>query len=291
MSYIKKMKMKTKLNTVLRRVVFLTLVIAPVICNGQNEKRLAAKYLKALPAVSVKKNNGLQKYRMTAVYTNRDLYGNFTSKTKVTGDYTKGLNGDSAMWNNVYISGSNKPDETFPLGTKQLYMENFRYIPSSKMLQEQAFKKFPNNTENVFARNLIWDMMAIEEFGWNYWDSLKLNTPYIIPDIKGEFKMSDIGNYNHNRIELCWKGISMLNGGLFAIIDFMADDNKIEILMDQIKTKGTEQYWGTVLVSLKTKNIGQAVMFGGTIQEIEVKGLKDKFLIKTIRELKVDKIQ
>ena len=33
----------------------------------------------------------LQKYRMTAVYTNRDLYGNFTGKTKITGDYTMGL--------------------------------------------------------------------------------------------------------------------------------------------------------------------------------------------------------
>jgi hypothetical protein len=31
-------------------------------------------------------------------------------------------------------------------------------------------------------------------------------------------------------------------------------------------------------------------MYGGTIQEIEVKGLKDKLLIKTIRELWVDKI-
>jgi hypothetical protein len=61
--------------------------------------------------------------------------------------------------------------------------------------------------------------------------------------------------------------------------------------MDMIKTKGTEQYWGTVMVSMKTKNIESAEMFSGTIQEIEVAGMKDKFLMKTIRELEIKKIQ
>jgi hypothetical protein len=55
--------------------------------------------------------------------------------------------------------------------------------------------------------------------------------------------------------------------------------------------QGTEQYWGSVLLSLKTKNIEKAEMYSGTVQEIEVKGMKDKFLMKTIRELTIDKIQ
>jgi hypothetical protein len=90
---------------------------------------------------------------------------------------------------------------------------------------------------------------------------------------------------------LCWKGISEINSELCAVVDFTAIDNKIELSMDQIKTKGTEQYWGTILVSLKTKNIEHAEMYSGTIQEIEVKGMKDKFLVKTIRELEVNRIQ
>jgi len=36
---------------------------------------------------------------MTAVYTNRDLYGNFTGKTKVIGDYTSGFENGSVSWN------------------------------------------------------------------------------------------------------------------------------------------------------------------------------------------------
>jgi hypothetical protein len=52
-----------------------------------------------------------------------------------------------------------------------------------------------------------------------------------------------------------------------------------------MKTRGTEQYWGTVWVSLNTGLIGRAVMYSGTIQEIEVAGMDSKFQVKTIREL------
>jgi hypothetical protein len=51
------------------------------------------------------------------------------------------------------------------------------------------------------------------------------------------------------------------------------------------------QYWGTILLSLKTKNIEKAVMYSGTMQELTISGMKDKMLVKTIRELNVDKIQ
>ncbi|HUU99871.1 MAG TPA: hypothetical protein VMW32_02805 [Bacteroidales bacterium] len=263
----------------------------PAACYGQSQKAVINKYLTELPHGEISVDGKVQKYKMTAVYTNMDLYGNFTGKTKVTGDYTRGLPGDSVTWNNIYISGSNNFSEPFPAGKNQEYMENMKYIPSAKMVQEEAFKNFPSTIENIFARNLIWDMMSFEIFAWDYYDSLKLNDPYIIPDINGQFDMADIGKYSHNKIMLCWKGISEVNDELCAVVDFTAIDNKIELNMDQINTRGTEQYWGTILVSLKTKNIEQAVMYGGAIQEVEVNGMKDKFLIKTIRELEVNKIQ
>jgi hypothetical protein len=281
--------MKKKLNSGCAGLLISLLIIVPSIAKAQSEKAVTKKYLTGLPKIQVSKT--LQKYRMTAVYTNRDLYGKFTGKTRVSGDYTRGLPGDSSMWNNVYISASNNFSDPFPAGTKQEYMENLRYIPSDKMMEEKSFKSFPKSVENIFARNLIWDMMSADIFAWNYYDSLKLNVPYIIPDIKGEFNMADIGKYSHSKIMLCWKGISEINRQLCSIIDFNAVDNKIEVSMDMIKTKGTEQYWGSILVSLKTKNIEHAEMYSGTIQEIEVKGMKDKFLVKTIRELEIKKIQ
>ena len=60
--------------------------------------------------------------------------------------------------------------------------------------------------------------------------------------------------------------------------------------MADIKTRGTEQYWGTTWVNLSNKQIEFAEMFSGTMQEIEVSGMQDKFLIKTIRELRVERI-
>ena len=176
------------------------LVIAPSVLKGQSERAFIKKYLTELSSGPV--SNSLQKYRMTAVYTNRDLYGNFTGKTKVSGEYTRGLENGFVTWNNIFISGSNSFSEPFPEGIRQEYMENIRYIPSPDMLKAEAFKSFPDDAVSVFAKNLVWDMMTIEQFAWNYTDSLSLNRIYIIPDIKGEFEMADIGTYSHTSIQV-----------------------------------------------------------------------------------------
>jgi hypothetical protein len=282
--------MKMNLNTPVRWSMVLILASSAVFCNAQNDKAFIDKYMKRLPG-TLPVSKEAQKYNMTAVYINRDLYGNFTSKTRITGDYSLGFRGDTVCWNNVYISGSPKFEEPFSKGTKVEYIENFRYVPSDEMLKPEAFRNFAPTPENIFARNLIWDMYSLETFAFKYLDSLKLNEEFILPDIKGEFAMSEIGKYLHEKISIKWKGVTEFGGGLCAIIDFTADDNKIEMNMAQIKTKGTEQYWGSILISLRTKSIEYAEMYGGTIQEIEVAGMKDKFLVKTIRDLEVTRIR
>jgi hypothetical protein len=280
--------MKKNFNSVPTSLVIFLLIAVTEVSNGQSEKSVINKYLSELPSVRVA--NTLAKYRMTAVYTNRDIYGNFMDKKKITGDYTRGLENGLVAWNNIFISSSSDFSKPFPSGSKQEYMENFKYVPSSGMLDAAAFKDFPQGPETVFAKNLVWDMMMIENFAWKYSDSLKLNRTYIIPEINGEFKMADIGNYSHTSIQICWTGISQVKGILCAVIEYRALDNKIELSMDQIKTKGTEQYWGTTWVALKDKQIEYAEIYGGTIQEIEVTGMKNKFLVKSIRELWVNKI-
>ena len=159
------------------------------------------------------------------------------------------------------------------------------------MLDKDSFKNFPAKTESVFAKNLVWDMMVIEEFAWKYTDSLKLNRYFIIRPKSGSFEMGGVGNYSHDNIQIRWTGISVMNNELCAIIEYRAVDNLLEINMDQIKGKGTEQYWGTTWISLKTGVIEYADTYSGTMQEIQVKGMDNKFLVKTIREIRVDKIQ
>ena len=281
--------MKNKLLPVVAGIIILSGILMPAASYSQNQK-MVKQFLTALPSGKPDNNGILRKYRMSAVYTNLDLYGNFSSKTLVTGDYTEGLRNNTVSWKNVFIAGSNEKTVPFNEGTKQDYMENITYVPSSKMLEAEAFKSFPAKAENVLARNLIWDMMTIEMFAWDYSDSLQLNKKYIIPEISGEFNMADIGTYEHAGIQLCWNGISLMNNEMCAVIEYRAIDNKLKIAMDKINTKGTEQYWGTTWISLKSKQIAYAEMYGGTIQEIEVRGMEKKFLIKTIRELRVEKI-
>lgn len=281
--------MKKFFPPVLAGALILSGILSPALCYGQDKDAVIKSFLTSLPAG--KPENILSKYRMTAVYTNRDLYGKFMNKLQITGDYSRGFEDGHMIWNNVFISNSGSFSDPFPEGVKQEYIENFKYYPDDNMLSAGAFKNFPSNPDNVFARNLIWDMMTFETFSWMYWDSLKLNEAYVIAQINGEFDMAEIGNYNHNKIILSWRGISEINGELCAVIDFNAIDNLIELTMEQINAKGTEQYWGTTWISLETKNIEKALMYGGVMLETEVKGMPDKFLIKTIRELWVEKIE
>ena len=280
--------MKTIVNFTLVALMIGMFAITPTRANAQDEGKAINTYLTELPRVM--HVDTLQKYRMTAIYTNRDLYGNFTDKIKITGDYTHGLDNDLVKWEQVLIAHSTDYASIFPSGTMQNYMENMTYIPSPKMLEAQAFTNFPASNEAVYAKNLVWDMMAIEGFAWDHTDSLELNKIYRIPEMSEKFEMADVGTYAHAEIQLCWTGISAIDDELFALIEFRALDNLLEISMPSIKTKGTEQYWGTVWVSLKTKRIGKAVMYGGTAQEIEIPGMENKLIIKTIRELWVDKI-
>jgi hypothetical protein len=273
--------------------VSLSLLIVLISYNGygQSLNTLKKRYMTSLPSGQPPDDDYLQKYRMTAVYKNMDIYGNFTGKTRVVGDYTRGYKGGYAKWNNVYVSESKNDAEPFDLGKKQDFLENFRYKPSTGMMNEAYFSSFPKSPENIFARNLIWDMLSVEIFAWRYNDSLKLNKVFTLPDIKGEFNMAEIGKYNHASIQLCWTGISVMNGQLCAVIEYRALNNKLAIAFENVKTKGTEQYWGNTWVSLRTKEIEYAEIYSATFQEVEVAGLKDKFITKTIRELTVDRIK
>ncbi len=283
--------MKKNLYSAMTVMLILSGLFSFDLCSGQNVRSFEKKYATRLPSGEPADDGVLQKYRMTAVYKNLDIYGNFTGKTRVTGDYTRGYSGGFAQWNNVWVAEAKNEQDPFPQGKKQDFMENFRYKPSSGMMEEEDFKSFPKAIDNIFARNLIWDMLGVELFAWRYNDSLRFTMPLTIPDIKGDFNMADIGKYNHASIDLCWTGISVMNDVLCAVIEYRALNNKVQVEVANVKTRGTEQYWGNTWVSLKTRQIEFAEIYSSTFQEIEVTGMKDKFLTKTIRELTVERLK
>ncbi|MDX9725122.1 MAG: hypothetical protein RBT38_01955 [Bacteroidales bacterium] len=281
--------MKKKMLNLISAAVLISGSIIPVNVYSQVEEAFAEKYFASLPAI--KTENFQRSYRMTTIHINRDLHGAFQSKTRVTGDYTRGFSDGHMTWNNVFIAHTDSLEKHFSEGTRQEYIENFSYKPSDNMLSAEAFINFPAHPDNVLARNLIWDMMTFETFAWMFWDSLDLNIPYVIRDTGGEFAMAEIGTYKHNVMIICWKGITTIDGQLCAVIDFNAIDNLISLEMDFIKAKGTEQYWGTIWVSIKTRNIEKALMYGGVMLDNEIRGLPQNYLVKTVRELSVEPIK
>ncbi len=270
-------------------------IIALTVCliyssglSGQDKIRIE-KYLNALPENLELVEKSPQKYLMTAEYFNKDIYGNFSNKIKVTGEYKRGHKDKHVIWNNVYISQSNSPTEPYNEKAKQDYMENFSYTPSLNMLQESFFESFDNDPGSIFARSLIWDMYIIEKYAWDYFDSLHQNKTYLLID-KGATDIAGIGIYDQKKIELNWIGISLMNNSICAIIEYRVFDNKLEMQTEKMKSKGSECYWGKTWVSLENKQIEYAEMYSNTVQEMAIEGLTNKMLVSTTRILKVERI-
>jgi hypothetical protein len=280
--------MKTKTLTV--TVLMASLMIFSGSLYSQKINRIKT-YLKSLPKNLKLEEKTPQKYLMTAEYFNKDIYGNFGSKVKVTGIYTRGLKDKYVRWNNAFISKANNHSGPYLDSVKQDYMEGITYNPLAQVLEESFFESFRKHEDNIYARNLIWDMTAIETFAWNYFDSLQLNQTYLVPEIQGAFDMADIGTYDHTKIELNWIGISMMNNKVCAVIEYKALDNKLELHTENMNSKGSEFYWGKTWISLENKQIEYAEMYSNTIQEMEIKGLPDKIMASTKRILKLERIK
>jgi len=235
--------------------------------------------------------NNPHRYLMTAEYFNKDIFGNFQNKLKVSGIYTRGMKNNTVKWNDVFISSSSQKDGEYQEGAKQSYMENITYSSKDNVLDESFFKNFDKNPQNICARNLIWDMLAIEGFAWEYFDGLKLNKTITVTFDKPIFDIAEVGQYNHSKIELRWIGLSKINNKLCAIIEYKALDNKLKLDTENMKSKGSELYWGNTWVSLDDKQIEYAEMYSGTTMEILVEGMSKKMLTHVNRTILLEKLK
>jgi hypothetical protein len=275
----------------MKKRFILLVVVGLLIGSLYGKERSVNDYLKELPKDLRIDNKTPQRYLMTADYYNRDIYGNFQSKVRAVGEYTRGLKDSLVQWNNVYISNSNILEEAFPQGKKQEYMEDMKYVPSPKLLEESFFAKFPTDPNSMFAKNLIWDMLCIEGLAWGYFNSLKLNQDYVASESNQEVRLAGSGSYYNKNIQISWIGITKMNDEICAIIDYRVFDNKLQLDMPGLKSKGSEHYWGKTWVSLEDKQIEYAVMYSSTVQELNITGLPQSIIVHTTRELKVEKIK
>jgi hypothetical protein len=241
-------------------------------------------------------NSTPQGYQLTELYINKNIDGTFFNKEMVTGQYTRGLTGGYVKWNSVYFASANDSiNQEFPAGTKQNYMDNLTYIPNDSLLiQTSLYVNFPTSfPDKIYAINLIWDIYGIEKLAWLYFDSLKLNVPYraIQADIKIPILLPDFsGTYYQRDLRITWTGVTKLNNEDCAIIDFIALNNSTEYYITGLHLQGNEDYWGTVYVSLKDKQIEYAVMNNSTTQVGQITGSNQVITEQLTREVKVERI-
>ncbi len=254
---------------------------------GQDATSNCEKFLQDAQQELQNKEIQPQKLKIITDYYNKDIYGNFFNKIRITGVYTREADSGYVHWNNVREAQSFDLNGTFPEGKPLSYMENFRYIPSEKLMDTATFKNFP--AESIYAKNLIWDMMGIEAFAWSYLDSLKLTEPYS-PGLNGKVELAGNGYFQNKHIKLTWTGISEFNNELCMLIQFLAMDNPLEVNMSSLNAKGRSHYWGDIWVSLKDKQIEHAVLHEDVILDMNISPTQ-KQLIDATREITFEKIQ
>ena len=275
----------------MQRVILtlITVFMCSIFVNAQKKHGIDYLSLRKLPALSLEEKIPYS-YEMTADYYNHDILGTFTGKMQVKGTYTRGLENGKVKWEDVTIAQASGIDQAFPEGTKQGYMENFSYNPSENMIKTDAFKNFPVAT-GVFAKNLVWDVLSFEVFGWVYYDSLQLNIPFTARKMNGKMDLPELGSFENKDIKLTWTGISTMNNKVCAVIEFLAMDNPLDFKTDFIQMKGRSHYWGTLWLSLSDKQIEYGILHEDVNMDMKMPGQEKSQLMNTTRKIEFIKIQ
>ena len=224
-----------------------------------------------LPQRMAVKDMGPRTYRFVVDHSVTDTTGNVVQRQRVSGEYTRGLPGQEAMWKGVTVAQSNGPAELSAAGQKREFMEGFRYRIGPGGLDETMkpdfFKGFPPDA--VFERNLVWDTGMLEMFGQDQFEHLKLNVPYRLMSSQ-DVHMPGIGTFQNRDVVLTWIGRSQRNGTECALIEYRAFFNPLEIANGGMTLKGRSHYWGEIWVALATRQIEYATLYEDVLGEMKI---------------------
>lgn len=272
-------------HSVFLKELFLLLLIAPGCITAQD---ILGQHPSELPSDLVLQEDIPQKYRLIVDYQTRDIYGNFLEKMQLTAEYTRALPEGKVRWNNVRKTSAVPPQEPFPEGELQEYMEGFTYDPSGDLFSESFFKGFPQGV--IETRVLIWDMLSIEVWGWYYYDHLRLNEAYR-PLPEGEsFDLAGDGSFHNKDQQLTWTGVSEMNGETCALIQYESLFNPLDMNAGAFSVKGRTSYWGNIWVSLQDKQIEYATLYEDGILEMVLPDSQEKTLVNVFRDISFSKV-
>ena len=224
-----------------------------------------------LPQRTAVKDTGPRTYRFVVDHTVTNTIGTVVQRQRVSGEYTRGLPGQEAMWKSVTVAESNGPAELSAPGQTRDFMEGFRYRIGPGRLDDTMkpdfFKGFPPTA--VFERNLVWDTGMLEMFGQDQFGQLKLNVPYKLMSAQ-DVHMPGIGTFQNRDVVLTWTGRSQRDGSECALIEYRAFFNPLEIANGGMTLKGRSHYWGEIWVSLSTRQIEYATLYEDVLGELKL---------------------
>ncbi|HYW94064.1 MAG TPA: hypothetical protein VE870_00590 [Bacteroidales bacterium] len=227
-------------------------------------------------------------YEMTTDYYAYDLNAHFLNKRQFVATITRGLEGDSARWNEVNYSESADSYAPFPRGEKLNYLHDYTFKADAGIVNPGFFRDLPE--ANTFVKNLFWDVLGFDVFAYCCWDSLKLNQEYSARDINGEVDLAGVGTFNNKDIKVTWLGITRMNGELCAVIKYSVMNNPLSLKLENMSMTGRSHYWGEVYVSLEDKQIEYAGLSEDVLTNVKLKGMADELRGYTVRNIKLKKI-
>ena len=233
-----------------------------------------------LPHISPR-DTGPRTYQFTVDYNVASPTGDIIQRQRVAGEYTRGLPNREVEWHNV-TTATVAGGLTTPYGPAQKrdFMEGFRYREDANTMAPDFFKSFPATA--VFERNLVWDTGMFQMFVQNSFDKLELNVPFHA-DSGSDVKMPDVGTFHNRDIVLEWLGNSRRNGQDCALIEYRAFFNPVEIASGPMTMHARSDYWGTIWVSLATRQIEYATLNEEVMGQMKLQGQDAPQLVSVFR--------
>lgn len=223
-----------------------------------------------LPRYTAVLDAGPRTYRFTVDYLTADPLGAIVHRQRLSGEYTRGLEGDEVEWKNVLESDADGPSAPFGAAQRRDFMEGLRYRNDLDVtMQPQFFKGFPVTA--AIERNLVWDTGMIELFGQRYFDKLALNEPYHAISAQN-VTLPGRSTFHNRDVVLEWVGLSKRSGQDCAVIDYRAFLNPLQVTAGGMSLRARSDYWGQVWVSLKTRQVEYATLYEEVLGEMTLPG-------------------
>lgn len=245
-------------------------------------------YLTELPKNLTVDNSTPQTYEVSLHWNNRDIDGALLNNNFVKALYTRGLEDGYVRWNDVQMKNL-----TDTLGVMRQIPElnGLQYkIDGDNFVKQEFYNNFPQQHVDLI-RWFVQDGVAIETYGWMYFDSLKLNEVFYPAYFQNQrVDVENYVNFTNQSLSLHWTGVSKRNNETCAIIHYQAMYNNIDANTDVMKLSGRSMYWGDIWVSLTDKHIEYATMYEDVVFKMTLKANNYEQRLDLQREIIFKKI-